>query len=120
MKTEKLVFPLGQNIGQNDNSNPYIESTTILSDYKCYIHLFYKIFLIVLVIVSFQHVLHFDVNRTQKEWNLKVNSEISICTAIVLNDHTIPIEEVLPSFRIIHVYTCNSVLINNRPMIILS
>ena len=31
MKTQISVFPLA-NIGQNDHSNPYIESTTVLSD----------------------------------------------------------------------------------------
>ena len=31
MKTDISVFPWA-NIGQNDHSNPYIESTTILSD----------------------------------------------------------------------------------------
>ena len=32
VKTQILVFPWA-NIGQNDHSNPYIESTTVLSDY---------------------------------------------------------------------------------------
>ena len=32
VKTEISVFPWA-NIGQNDHSNPYIESTTVLSDY---------------------------------------------------------------------------------------
>ena len=32
VKTDISVFPWA-NIGQNDHSNPYIESTTILSDY---------------------------------------------------------------------------------------
>ena len=37
MKTLISVFPWA-NIGQNDHSNPYIESTTIFSDnVKCYI-----------------------------------------------------------------------------------
>ena len=31
VKTEISVFPWA-NIGQNDHSNPYIESTTVLSD----------------------------------------------------------------------------------------
>ena len=31
MKTEISVFPWA-NIGQNDHSNPYIKSTTVLSD----------------------------------------------------------------------------------------
>ena len=31
VKTQISVFPWG-NIGQNDHSNPYIESTTVLSD----------------------------------------------------------------------------------------
>ena len=31
VKTDISIFPLA-NIGQNDNSNPYIESTTVLSD----------------------------------------------------------------------------------------
>ena len=32
VKTQISVFPWA-NIGQNDHSNPYIESTTVLSDY---------------------------------------------------------------------------------------
>ena len=32
VKTQILVFPWAK-IGQNDHSNPYIESTTVLSDY---------------------------------------------------------------------------------------
>ena len=31
VKTQILVFPWAK-IGQNDHSNPYIESTTVLSD----------------------------------------------------------------------------------------
>ena len=40
VKTQILVFPWAK-IGQNDHSNPYIESTTVLSDiyiYTCSIH----------------------------------------------------------------------------------
>ena len=35
MKTEISVFPWAK-IGQNDHSNPYIESTTVLSDILLY------------------------------------------------------------------------------------
>ena len=34
VKTQILVFPWAK-IGQNDHSNPYIESTTVLSDNYC-------------------------------------------------------------------------------------
>ena len=40
------------------------------------LHLFYNI--IFPDIISFQHVLHFDVGRSQIEWNLKVKSKISV------------------------------------------
>ena len=36
-------------------------------------------------------ILHFDVGRCQIQWNLKVKGEISVCTAIMLNDRRIPI-----------------------------
>ena len=39
-------------------------------------------------IISFQHVLHFDVSKSQIEWNLKVKN--SVCTVIMLNDHSNP------------------------------
>ena len=41
-------------------------------------------------IISFQHVLHINVGKSQIEWNLKVKSEISIYAAIVLNVHSNP------------------------------
>ena len=41
-------------------------------------------------IISFQHVLHFDVGRSQIDWNVKVKGQILICTAIMLNDHSNP------------------------------
>ena len=41
-------------------------------------------------IISFQYVLHFDVGRSQIEWNVKVKGEISFCTAIMLNDLSNP------------------------------
>ena len=31
-------------------------------------------------IISFQHVLHFDVGRSQIDWNVKVKGQILICT----------------------------------------
>ena len=31
-------------------------------------------------IISFQHVLHFDVGRSEIEWNMKVIMEISVFT----------------------------------------
>ena len=40
--------------------------------------------------ISFQHVLHFGVGRSQIEWNMKVKIEISICTGLMLNDHSNP------------------------------
>ena len=44
-------------------------------------------------IISFQHVLHFGVGRSQIEWNMKVKIEISICTGLMLNDHSNPYRE---------------------------
>ena len=41
-------------------------------------------------IISFQHVLHFGVGRSQIEWNMKVKIEISFCTGLMLNDHSNP------------------------------
>ena len=41
-------------------------------------------------IISFRHVLHFGVGRSQMEWNMKVKGQILICTAIMLNDHSNP------------------------------
>ena len=41
-------------------------------------------------IISFLHVLHFGVCRSQIEWNMKVKGQILICTAIMLNDHSNP------------------------------
>ena len=31
-------------------------------------------------VISFQHVLHFDVGRSEIEWNMKVKMEISVFT----------------------------------------
>ena len=44
-------------------------------------------------IISIQHVLHFDIGRSQIDWNLKVRSEISACTAIMLKNHSDPSRE---------------------------
>ena len=41
-------------------------------------------------IVSFQHVPHFGIGRSQIEWNMKVKIEISICTGLMLKDHSNP------------------------------
>ena len=41
-------------------------------------------------IISFRHVLHFGVDRSQIDWNMKVKIEISICTGLMLNDHSNP------------------------------
>ena len=41
-------------------------------------------------IISFQHVLHFGDGKSQMEWNMKVKIEISICTGLMLNDHSNP------------------------------
>ena len=41
-------------------------------------------------IISFQHVLDFDVGRSQIEWNMKVKIKILICTGLMLNDHSNP------------------------------
>ena len=56
------------------------------------LHLFFKIFLIFFSdIISFQHVLHFDVGGSQIEWNMKAKSEISVFTVhIGQNDHSNP------------------------------
>ena len=35
---------------------------------------------VLIIIISYQHVLHFDVGRSQIEWNMKVKSEISVFT----------------------------------------
>ena len=35
-------------------------------------------------------VLHFGVGISQIEWNMKVKIEISICTGLMLNDHSNP------------------------------
>ena len=37
-----------------------------------------------------QHVPHFGNGRSQIEWNMKVKIEISICTGLMLNDHSNP------------------------------
>ena len=42
VKTQISVFPWAK-IGQNDHSNPYIESPTVLSDYVLYIIIYYYI-----------------------------------------------------------------------------
>ena len=36
------------------------------------------------------HVLHFGVGKSLIEWNVKVKIEISICTGLMLNDHSNP------------------------------
>ena len=41
-------------------------------------------------IISFQHVLHFGVGRSQIEWNMKVKMETSKCTGLKLNGHSNP------------------------------
>ena len=41
-------------------------------------------------LIGFQHVLQFGVGRSQIEWNMKVKIEISICTGLMLNDHSNP------------------------------
>ena len=41
-------------------------------------------------IISFQHVPHFGIGRSQIEWNMKMKIEISICTSLMLNDHSNP------------------------------
>ena len=69
-------------------------------------HNFYSITPVLFVffpnIISLKYVLHFDVGTSQIEWNLKGKNEISVCTAIMLSNHsnpyiqstTIPIERV--------------------------
>ena len=59
--------------------------TVIVHNYYNSIHLFCKIL---------RHVLHFDVGRSQIEWNLKLKNTISDCTAIMLNDHSNPYRDV--------------------------
>ena len=41
------------------------------------LHLFYKLFLIFSDIISFQHVFHLGVGRSQIEWKLKVKFQFS-------------------------------------------
>ena len=41
-------------------------------------------------VISFQHVLDFDVGRSQIEWNMKLKILILICTGLMLNDHSNP------------------------------
>ena len=43
MKTEIPVFPWAK-IGQNDHSNPYIESTTVLSDNYTFVVVYHEKF----------------------------------------------------------------------------
>ena len=50
---------------------------------------------IFLNIISFRHVLHFGVDRSEIEWNMKLKIEISICTGLMLNDHSNPYIAVL-------------------------
>ena len=46
--------------------------------------------MIFLNIISFQHVLHLGDGKSVIEWNMKVKIEISICTGLMLNDHSNP------------------------------
>ena len=62
-------------------------------------------------IISFRHVLHFGVGRSQIEWNMKVKGQILICTAIMLNNHSNPYIEsttVLSDTFSIIIYTTSS------------
>ena len=53
------------------------------------LHVFYKInFYLFSNIISFQHVLHFDVGITEIEWNMKVKTEI--CFTQSLKCHKTP------------------------------
>ena len=64
MKTQISVFPWA-NIGQNDHSNPYIESTTVLSDivYTFYflVHKLEHHCILIIVVVVYIFCLHFFV-----------------------------------------------------------
>ena len=51
------------------------------------LHRFYKI---LLIFSQYQHVLHFGNGKSQIEWNMKMKIEISICTGLMLNDHSNP------------------------------
>ena len=57
------------------------------------LHVFYKIiFDMFFDIISFQHVLHFDVGRSEIEWNMKVKMEISVfCIGPKVTQNTIAI-----------------------------
>ena len=57
-------------------------------------------------IISFQHDLHFGVGRSQIEWNMKVKIEISICTGLMLNDHSNPYIESTTVLSDIHLPQC--------------
>ena len=57
------------------------------------LHLYYKLFLIFFPdIISFQHVLHLGVGRSQIEWKLKAKTQISVFpwANIGQNDHSNP------------------------------
>ena len=41
-------------------------------------------------IISFQNVVQFGIGRSQIEYNMKVKIGISICTGLMLNDHSNP------------------------------
>ena len=51
------------------------------------LYLYYKLFLIFLNIISFQHVFHLGVGRSQIEWKLKAKTQIP---KIGQNDHSNP------------------------------
>ena len=53
-------------------------------------------------IITFRHVLHFGVGRTQIEWNMKVKGQI--LTAIMLNDHSNPYIESITVLSDIYIY----------------
>ena len=74
----------------NASNKTCIHAKFCLLVFRLLFKYFTKIFQIFLNIISFQHVLHFNVGRSQIDWNLKVKSEISVCTAIMLNDHSNP------------------------------
>ena len=56
-------------------------------------------------IITFQHVLHFGIGRSQIERNMKVKIEISICTGLMLNDHSNPYIESITVLSDMHNYS---------------
>ena len=57
-------------------------------------------------IISFQYVLHFDVSRSQIEWNLKVKIQILVFTGEMLNNHGNPYIESTTVLSRVYICSC--------------